>query len=96
MKKKTVSLCASKNAGASSYLEYRFGTRENIELRYRGLPGTQAAFSRAEILGASNASTVVWFTNAFSCTGRPISGSEQERQTACSDAVQARMGRNGG
>ena len=54
---------AAEQANAPSYMEYRFGTPAEIEMRYRGGAGPEFKFSRAEVLYASNASTVVWFKN---------------------------------
>jgi hypothetical protein len=60
--KKIVSLCSAGNAGAG-YMEYRFGQPGDIELRYRGGSGANAAFMRTDVLGASNAADVIWFEN---------------------------------
>ena len=62
MQKKIVSLCAVDNAD-SRYMEYRFGQPGKIELRYRGGTGQNAAFTRTEVVGANNASDVIWFEN---------------------------------
>ena len=60
---KRMSICSFKGE-ADKYLEYRFGAPERIELRFRGtLRDIPRKFSRAEITGASNSGTTLWFLN---------------------------------
>ncbi|MFC5474137.1 hypothetical protein [Paraherbaspirillum soli] len=62
--KKVISFCASPKGSSSGYLEYRFGLPQKIELRYIVTKqDSSKIFNRAEVLGASNASTVIWFEN---------------------------------
>jgi hypothetical protein len=75
--KKIISFCSSPKGIHPGYLEYRFGTPEKIELRYKAAEGyIDKKFSRANILGASGASTEIWFkNNEFSyILGDPIKG----------------------
>lgn len=58
-----MSICSPKG-GADEYLEYRFGTPKRIELRVKGtLSDVPRKFFRAEIMGASNGGTTLWFLN---------------------------------
>ena len=60
---KRMSICSPKGE-ADDYLEYRFGTPKRIELRFKGtLKDVPRKFSRAEITGASNSGTTLWFLN---------------------------------
>lgn len=60
--KKILSMCSSPKAETPQYLEYRFGTPKNIELRYRGsVNDVPKKFNRAEITGASNSGITIWF-----------------------------------
>lgn len=62
--KKIVSYCESKIEGPNKYMEYRFGKPNKIELRYKaGGSDSTGKFSKAEITGASNVVTVIWFKN---------------------------------
>lgn len=60
--KKTVSFCEKKNF--HSYLEYRFGSPQKIELAFQANSANKNRFYRAEAEFASNASTLIWFRNA--------------------------------
>jgi hypothetical protein len=60
--KRILSICASEKANADQYMEYRFGTSQKIEMRFKGKETDwPKRFNRAEVLYASNASTVIWF-----------------------------------
>ncbi len=60
---KRMSICSPKGV-TDEYLEYRFGTDKRIELRFKGtLKDVPRKFSRAEITGASNSGTTLWFLN---------------------------------
>ncbi|QJD93581.1 hypothetical protein HH213_27965 [Duganella dendranthematis] len=61
--KKIVSVCMTPDKAAVPYMEYRFGTAKNIELKYRS-DARQPKFSRVAVNYASNAETVLWFRNA--------------------------------
>ncbi|WP_211460488.1 hypothetical protein [Collimonas silvisoli] len=62
--KKIISFCASPKESSSAYLEYRFGVPKKIELSYKATEkDLSKKFNRAEMWGASNASTVIWFEN---------------------------------
>lgn len=64
VEKRTVSLCLGNAAQSDEYLEYRFGTKDKIELRYRGAASdTPLRFSRSEVIYASNSEDVIWFRN---------------------------------
>ena len=57
-------MCESTEPGAVQYIEYRYGTSKKIELRFRGSKAdVPKKFSRAEIMGASNSGTTIWFKN---------------------------------
>ncbi len=61
---KFVSICTNPKGQSNEYLEYRFGTLRRVELRYKGTSkDTPRKFSRAEITGASNSGTTIWFLN---------------------------------
>lgn len=62
--KKIVSYCESKVDGADKYLEYRYGKPNKIELSYKGgASDSSNKFNKAEVLGASNGGTEIWFKN---------------------------------
>jgi hypothetical protein len=62
--KKIISLCSSPNNNHPAYLEYRFGSPKNIELRHKVAEDVvNIKFRRANILGASGESTEIWFSN---------------------------------
>lgn len=61
--KKIVSLCSSKSADTTPYMEYRYGTGKKIELEYRGFAAPKYSFYRTEVLYASNSSKIIWFKN---------------------------------
>ncbi|MQR01654.1 hypothetical protein [Glaciimonas soli] len=62
--KKIVSLCESSKTANLPYLEYRFGTPQKIELRYRGLENDiPKKFNRVEVNYGSNSDEVIWFKN---------------------------------
>lgn len=49
---------------AEEYIEYRFGTPKRVELHYKGTSkDIPRKFFRAEIDGANNSGTAVWFSN---------------------------------
>lgn len=64
--KKTISLCASPGRSQEPYVEYRFThVSANTAFSYRSdMRATDRIFNRATIVGASSASTVIWFMNA--------------------------------
>lgn len=64
--KKTISLCASPGQARHSYVEYRFSARDGATpFSYRAdKTSGSRMFNRATVIGASSASTVIWFENA--------------------------------
>lgn len=58
--KKSVSLCKGK-MGKTDFLEYRYGRRSEVEMRFRAYDNETKKFHRAEVIYASNASDVMWF-----------------------------------
>lgn len=58
--KKTVSLCEKK--GPVGYLEYRYGTKERIEMTHRATHTTESKFKETTVLYASNSANVIWFS----------------------------------
>jgi hypothetical protein len=63
-KSKVISYCASPIKSSSPYLEYRFGSPNKIELSYKVFGSDLIKkIHRADVLGASSASTAIWFTN---------------------------------
>lgn len=61
---KAVSICKPSNRKSGDYLEYRFGTPTRIELRYKGTSkDSPRKFYRADITGANNSGTSLWFAN---------------------------------
>jgi hypothetical protein len=62
LEKKIVSLCSSNIENALGYMTYRFGTSLKPELEYQVTQDDlNSKFNTAEILYASNSSTVIWF-----------------------------------
>jgi hypothetical protein len=61
--KKNVSLCASGPSVQEKYLEYRFGTRDKVEMKHTANANTSTKFRRTEITYASNSSSIIWFRN---------------------------------
>ena len=62
--KKIISMCESTEPAVVQYMEYRYGTSKKIELRFRGSKtDVPKKFSRAEVSGASNSGTIIWFKN---------------------------------
>jgi hypothetical protein len=60
---KTVSICASASP-ARGYVDYRFGTRSNVELRYSAnVDHPDNKFHRGEVVYANNSDEMIWFTN---------------------------------
>lgn len=59
--KRSASICASSVPGPD-YVEYRFGRRPNVEMRYRADENhANKRFHRAEVVYASNSERVIWF-----------------------------------
>ena len=62
--KKILSMCESSGPEAEQYMEYRYGTPDKIELRFRGSNADiPRKFFRAKISGANNTGTTIWFKN---------------------------------
>ena len=60
---KIVSICGSPD-NAQSYVEYRFGNKSRLELKYSASPQTaQLMFHRGEVLYANNSEDTIWFKN---------------------------------
>jgi hypothetical protein len=56
---KTVSICSSQDI-SGGYVEYRFGTKSNVELKYLA-DGKQRKLHRAEVVYANNSEDTIWF-----------------------------------
>lgn len=64
VRSKLISLCASPSTESLQYLEYRYGKPGRVEFIYRGTSkDVPRRFSRADINGATNSGTSVWFQN---------------------------------
>jgi len=64
--KKTISLCASPEQARNSYVEYRFSAHDGATPFLYRADATSGSriFNRATLLGASSASTIIWFENS--------------------------------
>jgi hypothetical protein len=102
--KKKISMCESSEPEAEQYIEYRYGTSKKIELRFKGSKtDVPKKFSRAEISGASNSGTTIWFKNndTYYTLNAPVRGGpylevllhgERIARLACNDGWGAVVG----
>ena len=65
VKKKVLSICASKNESPQKYIEYRYSVgKKNPSFIYRADKSNPTrSFNRASVLGASSESIIIWFEN---------------------------------
>lgn len=60
---KVVSLCSSPDS-VQKYVDYRFGKKPKIELRFRAsIANPEKKFHRGEVIYASNSADMIWFKN---------------------------------